>query len=732
MSWFDEQIRLRKQRDDDSFADAISGIGSAVMGRRLTHALEEREIAQSAIEEILKYYHFKMKGDELPPSIKTVDDQLEYRMRPFGIMRREVTLEKGWYKNAVGAMLGTLKEDGSAVALIPGSFSGYTYLDLSTGKRVRLNRKTEELLDREATCFYEPLPMRSLKVPDLLRFMFRQLSAADLVLYFLIMAAVTGLGMLAPQFSKWLFGEVLESESLQVLTAVAAFMVATSLCTYFVGVFQSILTARINNKQSVAVQAAVMARVLSLKAAFFEEYGSGELMQRSQYVLSICNTLTSTVVGTTITSLFSLVYVGQIASYAPGLAVPSLLVILLTLAVSVLAAVSQMKITREEMELSAKEYGMSYAQISGIQKIKLAGAEKRMFSRWAKLFAKETAVRYNPPMFLKLAGAIITAISLTGTLIMYGIAVRTGVSVENYYAFMTCFGMVTGAFEALASITGDVANIKPSLDMAKPILAAEPEVSEGLEIVTDLRGAIELSNVCFRYNEKMPWVVDGLNLRIRAGEYVAIVGTTGCGKSTLMRLLLGFETPQKGAIYYDRRDMAKMDLRSLRRKIGVVMQNGGLFQGDIYSNIVISAPELTLDDAWEAAEVASIAEDIEAMPMGMFTIIAEGQGGISGGQKQRLMIARAVAPKPKILMFDEATSALDNVTQKKVSDAIDSLNCTRIVIAHRLSTIRNCDRIIVLDKGKIIEEGKYEKLIEKNGFFAELVKRQRLDVDDVD
>ena len=194
-----------------------------------------------------------------------------------------------------------------------------------------------------------------------------------------------------------------------------------------------------------------------------------------------------------------------------------------------------------------------------------------------------------------------------------------------------------------------------------------------------------------------------------------------------MRLLLGFEAPQKGAIYYDGRDLASIDLKSLRRKIGVVMQNGKLFQGDIFSNIIISAPRLTLNEAWEAAELAGIAEDIRRMPMGMNTMISEGSGGISGGQRQRLMIARAIAPKPKILMFDEATSALDNLTQKKVSDSLNGLKCTRIVIAHRLSTIRQCDRILYLENGKIAEDGTYEELIAKNGKFAELVARQQLE-----
>ena len=211
--------------------------------------------------------------------------------------------------------------------------------------------------------------------------------------------------------------------------------------------------------------------------------------------------------------------------------------------------------------------------------------------------------------------------------------------------------------------------------------------------------------------------------------FVAIVGKTGCGKSTLMRILLGFEQPQRGAVYYDGKDLATLDIRSVRKKIGTVMQSGKLFSGDIFANISIAAPNLTLEEAWEAAEIAGMADDIRDMPMGMFTMLSEGEGGVSGGQRQRLMIARAVAPKPKILMFDEATSALDNLTQKKVSDALDKLKCTRVVIAHRLSTIKNCDRIVVLDGGKIVEDGTYDELIRQKGLFSELVARQQVNQD---
>ena len=352
-----------------------------------------------------------------------------------------------------------------------------------------------------------------------------------------------------------------------------------------------------------------------------------------------------------------------------------------------------------------------------------------MFARWGKQYARQARLEYDPPLFLKLSGTLNLAISLLGTMVLYAAAIESGVSVADYYAFYTAYGMVSGAFMAVASIAVTASGIRPTLEMARPIMEAEPEAHEGKENITSLKGGIELSRVSFRYGDTLPNVIDDLSLTVKPGEYLAITGATGCGKSTLLRLLLGFETPQKGAIYYDKQDLARIDLESLRRKIGVVMQDGKLFFGDIYSNIVITAPELTVDEAWKAAEIASIADDIRAMPMGMHTVISEGQGGISGGQKQRLMIARAVAPKPKILMFDEATSALDNITQKKVSEAIDSLKCTRIVIAHRLSTIQHADRIIYLERGKIVEDGTYGELIAKNGSFAKLVERQRLDID---
>ena len=728
MSWFDDQIRLRRQKDQEVFEDSMFRMASVVLGRRGAGSLSDaRIVTKAAIDEILKYYH--IKPEEIPEEIRDTEDQLEYALRPHGIMRRSVELQEDWYRSAFGPMLGFYGEERLPVALLPRPFRGYSFLDPESGQRKNVDKNTARDFDLEGICFYRPLPQKKLGIPDLLLYLKSCLSMGDVLLLVGLTLLVTLVGMLMPRITRALTGPVLERGSLAMLLGAAVFLVCTLVATQLVSCLRELMMDRIRTKTSLPVEAAVMMRMIDLPAGFFRQYSSGELSSRFGAVGQLCQLLVGNVFSLGLSSLVSLLYVSQIFRYAPALVAPALLIVLLTVGIGAAAALMQMRISKEAMERGAKNDGISFALLSGIQKIKLSGAEKRAFARWADSYAQVAELSYDPPLFIKVSGVIGTAVSLAGTIVMYYLAVKSGVSPSEYLAFNAAFGMVSGAFSALSGVALSVARIRPILDMAEPILKTEPESAERKTMVTRLSGSIELSNVCFRYGEDQPWVVDGMNLKIRPGEYVALVGRTGCGKSTLMRLLLGYEKPEKGAIYYDGRDMSKLDLRSLRRSIGAVMQSGSLFQGDLYSNIVITAPHLGLDDAWQAAELAGIAEDIRAMPMGMQTLISEGQGGISGGQKQRLMIARAVAPKPKILMFDEATSALDNKTQKKVSDALDGMKCTRIVIAHRLSTIRHCDRILVLDGGKVAEDGTYEELLEKNGLFSELVAKQRLDTE---
>lgn len=723
MGWFDEQIKQRQSREEDDFSEAMAMLSDTVTGQKTASEADKNARTRSAIDMILRCYHAKPR--EIPERITDLEKQLEYACRPYGIMRREVTLESGWYKDAVGAMLGR-KTDGTVVAIIPNKTYGYSIID--NGKKIRLNRKTEKLLDNSTYCFYKPFPMKKIGIPDLLKYIIQSVPVSSLAAVVVMMGITTLIGMINPRITQIIFSDVMDSGSLRLLIATAVLSISVGISSMLVGAIRSLVTNRINTQMNISVQAAVMARIMSLPADFFKDYSSGELAERSQHINSLCNTLVSAFMVTGLSTIFSLAYISQVFMFAPALVVPSLCITLLTIGYSVFNTLAQMKENKAHMMLSGKGSGMTYSLITGIQKIKLAGAEKRAFTRWAKHYNEEIRHSYGKPVYMTISSTISLAISLLGTFVMYFFSIESGVSVADYYAFTAAYGMVSGAFMAMAGMALNAAQIRPVLDMAKPILDAVPEISEDKHMVEKLSGGIELNSVSFRYNDNMPNVIDDLSLKIRHGQYVAIVGKTGCGKSTLVRLLLGFEKPQKGAIYYDGRDMQSLDPKSLRQNIGTVIQNGKLLQGSLFDNINISKPDLTLDEAWEAAELAGIAQDIREMPMGMQTMISEGSGGISGGQKQRLMIARAVAPKPKILILDEATSALDNITQKKIADSLDTLKCTRIVIAHRLSTIRHCDRIIVLDGGKIVEDGTYEQLIQNGGFFAELVERQRVDV----
>ena len=726
MGWFDEQIEERKREDSEALEDAFLRIAGAVMGRRLSAALnDQRQTAKNAIEELLKYY--RVKPREVPRSVRDMNEILEFLLRPSGIMRRNVKLEKYWYRNAEGPMLGTRTDDGSVVALIPDSFSGYSFFDVKSGTRVKLNRKTQDLINEEAIAFYRPFPLKKMGIRDLLRFLWENVGSADVAPLALSALAATLAGLLTPRLNALFFSGVLPSGSRGALLAVSVALICASVSALLFTAIRAISVERIARKLSLLVESASMMRILSLPSAFFKKYGAGELANRVQYLTLSVETLIGSGLSAGLAASFSLLYITQVFVYTPALVTSALCVLGATAGFSVISAWMQMGVTRRQMELASKERGMSYALISGVQKIRLSGAEKRAFARWGRLYAEEAELLYNPPFFLKVSGALQTAVMLAGTFALYYAAVKSGVSAADYYAFNTAYGLTAGAFAQLSSAALHLAQVGPALDMARPILETEPEIAQEKQVVERLSGGIELNNVTFRYRDDMPPVLDNLSLKIRPGQYVAIVGKSGCGKSTLLRILLGFETPQKGAVYYDGKDLSRLDLKSLRRKIGVVMQDGKLFSGNLYSNIVISAPWLTLDEAWEAAETAGIAEDIREMPMGMFTLLSEGQGGISGGQRQRILIARAIAPKPKILMMDEATSALDNLTQKKVSDSLGKYKSTRIVIAHRLSTIRQCDRILVLDQGRIMEDGSYDELMEKKGFFAELVSRQQLD-----
>ena len=726
MGWFDEQIEDRKKQERKLLSDAYERLELTVTGRKSGDGFLEGADVNDALEALRKY--FGISDREIPARLRDLEEKLDYLLGASDIMYRKVTLEPGWHQDSMGALLTTQKDTGAVVTVLRNGAGIYVYVDPATGKTVKVTAAEEKRMGEEAYCFYRPFPLRKLTFKDLFVYMWNTLGASDLTSFALAALAITLVGMLMPRLNHILMSSVISFGSYRLLGAVISFMFFATVGNFLLGIIRVLVLSRIRVKINVNVEAASMMRVLSLPAGFFKSYSSGELSQYLMYMNSLCTTLVDSIFSTAVTSIFSLVYLTQVFTYARSLVIPSVLVTVLTLAVSMAANALQAERNKEMMGLSAREKGLTYALIGGIEKIRLSGAENRVFAKWIDLYTRQADIKFNPPALIKMNSVITTAITLVGTIVMYYVAVRSGVSIADYYAFNTAYAYVSGAFTAISAIAITAATVKPSLELIRPLMDAEPEKHTGRETVAGITGNIELSHVTFRYEQEGRKILDDLSLTIPARQYVAIVGKTGCGKSTLLRLLLGFEKPEKGAIFFDRKDMQTLDLGSLRKCIGTVLQEGDLFSGSIFENISISAPNLTLQQAWEAAEIAGIADDIRAMPMGMSTMLQEGAGGISGGQRQRLMIARAVAPKPKLLLLDEATSALDNITQKQVSEALDRMRCTRIVIAHRLSTIRNCDRILVMDGGKIVEDGTYDELIQMQGIFADLVARQRLDI----
>jgi NHLM bacteriocin system ABC transporter ATP-binding protein len=726
MGWFSEQIDTRRRLDKQELEDSYARLAASVVGsgRAPRFTLDDAAAADDAVGAVLAFYG--QKPAAVPDDITDPMERIECALRPTGVMKRPVRLEGTWWHNATGAYMGKLKQ-GGPVAIIPLRARGYGYVDPATKKKVVINKQTVNDLESEALCFYRPLPARELSLRDVISFIRTSLEASDYALMFVATLLVTLLGMLPTFAYRLLFDAVIPSDEMSLIMPIGMLLLGIICAQALIKVSSAIVNARLMVKLQVQMEAATYARVMLLPPSFFRNFAPGDLAHRVSSVSLFVEVLSKSVLNVGLTCVFSLMYVVQIFGFAPQLAVPALVVALLQFAAVLLALKSTIRYNRAQMMQKTKLSGVVPTLLHGVPKLKVAGAERRAFSFWARRYAGMSQALYGRPALLLAAPALIPLIAVAGTIMFYGVAATTGVSVADYMAFNYAFGMVSGAITALATAIPMLARMRPLLEMVEPIMKAVPETLSNKKQITSLDGAIEVSNLSFRYADNLPLVLDGISLKIDPGEYVAIVGTTGCGKSTLMRLMLGFEQPMSGSVFYDGKDLATVDARSVRRNVGVVMQNGDLFAGDMFSNITIMNPRASVEDAWEAAELAGIADDIRKMPMGMQTLISEGGGGVSGGQRQRILIARAVCGKPRVLMLDEATSALDNVTQRHVSDALAGLNCTRIVIAHRLSTIRETDRIIMLDGGHIVEDGTYDELVALGGKFADLVERQQLD-----
>ena len=726
--WIESQIKARAMQNDAMEDQAYMQLARSVSNprQRASFADDERQV-DAAAKTCLKY--LGVEPGAIPDGVDDPDERLDWLCRSSSTMRRAVRLEQGWHRRTYGAMLARL-DTGEAVALLPMGLYGYHYTDPSTGRKVKVTNALARHIREEALLFYKPLPAKPLTARDLVSFVFGLFDRHDHAIVIVAALVVTLVGLTPAWANKIAFGLVAPSGQIALIGPVAALLLGTMVCGVLTTICRNLVTASMTAKAEVITEAAVFSRVLSLPATFFKRFSSGNLANRISGVYLLVQKMITAIFGSGLTALFSLIYIVQIAAFAPALSGPAFLVVAVQVVLTVSITYATVGYERKTKRANSRLSGVVTALLNGVPKIKLAGAEKRAFARWAKAYAEYAELAYNRPTALRALPALVAFVALLGNALIYYLAAKTGVSVADFMAFNAAYGQVSFALMEFAEIAKQAAEVKPLLELVVPILETVPEVDESKPSVESLDGSIEVSDVTFRYDKDEPTILRHLTFTVHHGEYVALVGKSGCGKSTILRLLLGFEMPDSGSIFYGSHNVQNVDLRSLRQHIGTVLQDGKLFMGDMASNITLSTPGATIDDAWAAAEVAGIADDIRKMPQGMHTLVSEGSGGVSGGQRQRLLIARAVCGGRRILLFDEATSALDNKTQRHVSDSLDALACTRLVIAHRLSTVRHCDRILVLDGGRIAEEGTYDELLVRDGLFTELVRHQMLESND--
>ena len=646
---------------------------------------------------------------------------------------REVLLRDAWWTQDNGPLLAYVETESPeggrprrrAVALLPTSPRSYELVDPSDNSRQTVDEALAETLGGIAVMFYRPFPERAINGWDLVR------AAAHGQRQDLLTIVAMGIigGLLAtstPIITGYLFGRLIPNADRSQVYQMTLALIVVALATGIFQITRSIGVLRIGGKMDGSVQAAVWDRLLSLPASFFRQYRVGDLAKRSMGIDAIRDLVTGHVTTSLLSAVFSVFSFALLFVYSWRLALVASAFVLWMLAITLVLSVLQIRHQRRYLEEEGEIASLLFGLINGIAKLRISGAEHRAFARWAERFAAQRRVAIKVRQTANLQNTFNAVYGLASTLgifAMVGFSTTLEIGVDDFLAFHAAFGQFQAATLSIIGLLPSILTIVPLYERLRPILETPPEVDDSKVEVADLSGGIELSHVSFRYREDGPLILDDVSFQAEPGEFIALVGPSGSGKSTCLRLILAFDRPDAGSIYFDGQDLQSLDILSLRRQIGVVMQNGRPMSGTIYSNIVGSS-NLGLEAAWTAARMAGLEADIQAMPMGMHTVISEGAGTFSGGQIQRLMIARAIVNRPRIVLFDEATSALDNQTQDIVRRSLEELKATRIVVAHRLSTIRAADRIVVIQGGRVVEQGTYDELMALDGPFTQLARRQ--------
>ena len=673
-----------------------------------------------------------IKAAAASEDMSRVKHPLESIARSSKVRHRLVILGLDWWKHDMGPLVGYFAEpDVKPVALLPRGGS-YEVVDPDTCRREPLTEELKERISPEAYMFYRSLPSKVSGILDLLKFTAKG-RLGDAVFVLLAGVAATLLGLITPRVTGTLIDTAIPFADRQLVYELFLLLFVSALAAGVFTFAQLMTTVRSGIKAEVTAQAAMWDRLLKFQPEFFRVYSSGDLQTRVNAVSEVARELSGATLRPMITGVLALLNFLLLWYYSWELAKIAIWCGLVVLVVTFAASYFVRRLSLPLHDLEGDFNGLMIQLIGGVSKLRVAGAEHRAFNHWVSKYTDQLKLKLDIQMIKDLVTIFNVALGPVATAVLFWQAVdltiglpvgdEDAISIGDFIAFNTAFILYIAGWQDVSNTLVGVLDSIVKGKRIQPLVQGEPEVADDASDPGRLQGAIKLENVSFRYHEGGPLILDRVNLEVNPGEYVAFVGASGSGKSTVQRMLLGFETPEYGRVLYDGQDLAGLDVLAVRRQIGTVLQNGRLNSGSILVNLANNA-SITHGEAWDAIADAGMSDDIEEMPMGLHTVVSEGGGNLSGGQRQRLLIGRALAIRPKIVMFDEATSALDNKTQAIVSEALDRRKVTRLVIAHRLSTIRYADRIYVLDGGRIVQQGSFDKLSNEEGLFQDLMRRQ--------
>ena len=636
---------------------------------------------------------------------------------------RDIKLPRKWWRQNGQPFVGWTAR-GAPRAFRADGRNGYQVFDPEAADWRRVDGRVAGDIKPDATAVYGGLTAPRVSVRELLRFALRGGSrdAWALVLFGL---AATAPALVAPFAAAALVETAIPFAEHALMWQLLLVLCATGLAGGIFHLLQAIASVRLQSLMDVQGQSAVIYRLLRLPIAFFRRNKAGTLTYHALGVSLIRRLLARGVVVGVLGGVFALANLAVMLWFSPTLTLTAAMVAGAAAGFVVVANLLRLRALQHATRIDGDTAGIALQIVFAMAKIRIAGAERRAFALWMGSHAQHRYWMYRAGLAASAVVTLTATLPLAASLLFFNLAaLDPSLTPAGFVAFLTAVSAFLIGFVRLTDELSAAVAVSIAFERLKPILDAAPETPRAFRPLSALAGHVEMNRVSFRYRPDAAPVLRDVSFRVEPGQFIAIAGPSGSGKSTLMRLMLGFEKPESGSIYYDGQDVSRLDVQELRRQFGVVLQNGKVYPGTIFDNIVANGP-YGHDEAWEAAELAGIAADIRAMPMGMFTFLTDGST-ISGGQRQRLLLARAVIGKPKILLLDEATSALDNRTQAAVASNIEQLNLTRIVIAHRLTTIERADHIYVLDEGRIVEEGRYEDLVAASGLFAAMAARQTL------